>query len=339
MRALTLLLLLAFTLPALAQPNPASQWSEVYGTDNIDIPSCMIRSSSGLLLTVGYVKPSSIVGIRPALMKIGPAGSWLLSTYYTTMGNGVLRDILELPDRSLMLLGMAQHSGFTDYDLLLIKADSAGVLQWFRWLGERQMEMPTAFVPRADGGYLITGSIGADWDHQDVLVIKVDSAGQLVSERAYGGSGREWGECIRPTADGNFIIASHTTSFGAGGTDAYLLKVNADGDTLWTRTYGGADDDEFMDMLCLPDGNLVCVGNTQSFGAGAIYVVKLDATGNELWSQHVGGNAGETAAAIVPAAMGGFVIAGEVFDKSATVSDGYLRARQRRRQSALELPL
>jgi hypothetical protein len=157
-----------------------------------------------------------------------------------------------------------------------------------------------------------------------VMVMKTDSMGQMVSQRSYGGNGAESANVIRATADGNYVVAGGTHSFGAGGEDAYLLKVNSNGDTLWTKTYGLAGDEAFSDLVCLPDGSMLGVGSSSSFTDSLIYLVRIDAEGNELWTRHVGGIPGESGNALTTAHQGGFLIAGQITDESMFTSDGYL---------------
>ncbi len=155
------------------------------------------------------------------------------------------------------------------------------------------------------------------------MVWLTDSVGQIISQHMYGGDSTDYGAQIRRSADGNYVIAGSTGSFGAGGHDAYLLKVNSDGDTLWGRTFGGTGDDSFSDVICLADGSMFCVGGTKSFGEGHVYLVQVDSAGNELWSQHVGGEPGEIGSSVVPAAQGGYAISGQISMGEMT-SDGYL---------------
>ena len=71
---------------------------------------------------------------------------------------------------------------------------------------------------------------------------------------------------IQQTNDGGYIIAASTNSFGAGNYDAWLIRTNADGDTIWTRTYGGADTDHASDVKQTDDNGFIIAGSTRSFG-------------------------------------------------------------------------
>ena len=96
-----------------------------------------------------------------------------------------------------------------------------------------------------------------------------------------GGSADDAAYAITPTSDGNFVIAGSTRSFGAGGSDIYLVKINSSGTVLWEKTIGGAEDDGAHDVAEAVDGSLLIVGWTKSYGYSgrSIYIIKTDANG------------------------------------------------------------
>ena len=117
----------------------------------------------------------------------------------------------------------------------------------------------------------------------------------------------------RQTTDGGYIIAG-TTSLGVGATDGILIKTNSVGDTLWTKTYGGAVDNEYVyDAIQTLDGGYVFVGKTYSFGNGwyDAYITKTDASGNLIWSKTIGGAQNDLVRSVIQLADGSYVAAGE----------------------------
>lgn len=105
--------------------------------------------------------------------------------------------------------------------------------------------------------------------------------------RTYGGPLGDGGYRVFQTSDGGYIIAGSTNSFGAGKSDIWLLKTDSLGDTLWTKTYGGSDDE---DMVCLNptlDGGYILAAQTFSFGVYSksdIWILKTDSLGDTLWT-------------------------------------------------------
>lgn len=134
---------------------------------------------------------------------------------------------------------------------------------------------------------------------------------QITFQKTYGGTSLEFGYCVQQTTDSGYIIGGITGSFGAGG-DIYLIKTNFTGDTLWTRTFGGADEDECNSVRQTTDGGYILAGTTKSFGAGYydVYILKTDSSGNLLWSKTYGGTSADYAKSIQQTSDGGYIIFG-----------------------------
>ena len=117
-----------------------------------------------------------------------------------------------------------------------------------------------------------------------LLCITQTSSAQLTFQKTFGGTGSEYAYSFQRTTDNGYIILGTTTSSGAGGEDIYLIKTNVNGDTLWTRTFGGANVDRGYTVKQTNDGGYIITGNTLSFGAGDrdAYLIKTDANGNTL---------------------------------------------------------
>ena len=145
-------------------------------------------------------------------------------------------------------------------------------------------------------------------------------------QRAYGGSGDEDGNSVQQTADGGYIIAATTNSYGAGSSDMYLIKTDANGDTIWTRTIGGAAAEEASGVQQTSDGGYVVAGQTLSLGAGSadVYLVKLNALGETLWTRTFGDSSSNVGYSIVQTADSGYVIAGYSYTSAQNVNDALL---------------
>lgn len=178
----------------------------------------------------------------------------------------------------------------------------------------------------SDGGYIIVGatkSFGAG--ENDILIIKTDSLGDTVWTKIYGGANNDCGHSIHENSDGGFIIAGATASSGAGGDDVFLIKTNAMGDTIWTKTYGGLDDDIGHSVQLTSDHGYIIAGGTSSFGAGEdVWLLKTDSLGDTVWTRTYGGTNSDCAYSVQQTLDGGFIIAGTTASSGAGEGDFWL---------------
>lgn len=142
--------------------------------------------------------------------------------------------------------------------------------------------------------------------------------------KAYGGGSFDQLYAIAPTNDTGYILAGKTRSFGAGGDDAYLVKVDNSGNVQWSRAFGGSNDDAAFGVAQAQNGGYIAVGYTRSFNAmfDDIYVIKTDAQGNVQWSRTYGGGGHDAGYSIIPTANNSYTIAGVL--GTGDSYDGYL---------------
>jgi hypothetical protein len=164
----------------------------------------------------------------------------------------------------------------------------------------------------ADGGFAVLGytkSFGSG--SYDIYLIKTDEAGNKLWTQTYGGSAADVGYALRITSDGNWIVTGSTQSFGAGKSDVWLLQTDAQGNMLFSKTFGGTDDDEGNAIIQTSDGGFLIVGNTRSFGAGGsdVWLIKTDANGQKIWDRTVGGPQDDLGLAVCEASDG-FLLTG-----------------------------
>ncbi len=206
------------------------------------------------------------------------------------------------------------------WDVLALKTDSWGGTLWGPTSyggGEGYSVQQTA-----DSGYVITGATRDG----DVYLIKIDASGDPTWTKTYGDTGEDGGNSVQQTTDGGYIIAGSARSFGAGNQDAYLIKTDAVGDTLWTRTYGDTSDDVGYSVQQTADSGYVIAGATHSFGTGNydVYLIKTDAGGDTLWTRTFGGTGDDQGNSVWQTTDGGYIITGRTGSYGAGYDDVYL---------------
>ena len=125
-------------------------------------------------------------------------------------------------------------------------------------------------------------------------MIKLDSQGQKIWGRTYGGEGDDTIETMHVVSDG-VLLAGRTESNGLGGTDAWLMKVDMEGEIIWEKTYGWGKYDDFRDIENALDGTFIIAGITKSIGNGSgdIWVLNVTSDGEVLWVKTFGGKGHE----------------------------------------------
>ena len=151
-------------------------------------------------------------------------------------------------------------------------------------------------------------------------------AQETLWSRTYGGIHNDCGRSVQQTADGGYIVAGYTHSFGGGGPDVYLIKTNSTGDTLWTRTYGGSNSDAGFSVQQTTDGGYIVAGKTNSFGAGSddVYLIKTDANGDIVWNRTYGGGSWDKGFSVQQTTDGGYIVAGWTWSFGEGECDVYL---------------
>ena len=156
--------------------------------------------------------------------------------------------------------------------------------------------LPFRILSTSDGGFLVTGAAVLSGGSQlDVYVYKLDSAGEYLWGFLYGGSQNDNGKLSIELADGGFMLAGYTRSFGQGGEDLYVLRLDAEGHLIWSRTYGGLLDDRVNGIWKRNSGNFLLYGSSNSAGTEDqdLLLVEIDSLGTLQWAKVYGGSGNE----------------------------------------------
>ncbi|MCL0065557.1 hypothetical protein M1N79_01545, partial [Dehalococcoidia bacterium] len=212
-------------------------------------------------------------------------------------------------------------------DFWLVRTDPGGNKEWSRTFGGPGRDEARSVRQTTCGGFVLAGwtkSFGAG--EADFWLVKTDPHGDKAWSRAFGGSKCDVARSVHQTADGGFIIAGSTDSFGAGASDFWLIKTDLQGNEQWSQTFGGADGDWAASVQQTACGGFIVAGTTGSFGAGHsdFWLVKTDPQGDKEWSQTFGGAGGDRAASVQQTACGGFIVAGTTGSFGAGHSDFWL---------------
>ena len=179
-------------------------------------------------------------------------------------------------------------------------------------IGGSASDEAKAMAATSDGGSILAGltwSFGAG--ASDMYVVKLDADGAIEWTKTIGGEAHDVAFDVVQTLDGGYAVTGYTASYGAGGEDVYVVKLDASGNVQWSKAIGGTENDRAYSIVQNEDGSYVVAGSTLSFGIGNynIYVLKLDATGQLLWNETLRGAGGAVGTSLVHCNEGGYALA------------------------------
>jgi len=250
------------------------------------------------------------------------------------------RCVRETTDGGYIITGSTVPNGMVSHiDVLLLKTDSEGSILWTKTYGKEFVEDGFAVEQTAEGGYIVAGRAllfldttdnkirksEVDWPpfHSDAWLLKTDLNGDTLWTKKFGGEGHDYITSVRQTDDFGYILAGTQNAedaypnyevdenFLPDFSRAWLIRTNADGDTLWTRKF--QEQSYANSVILTSDGGYLLAGwvfPDTSSNQSDVFLVKTDAAGDVLWSRTVGGNESEIGVSVCEISDG-YVIAGQ----------------------------
>ena len=297
---------------------PDTLWTQVYGGASDDWGYDIIEVAGGNYVIAGSTRSygTNATTGNAYILKVDDNGDTVWTKIYGDTGGEDVDAVVQTTDGGYALVGYTSSSGAGGADFFLLKLNGSGDFEWSRTYGGANNDEARGIRQTSDGGYVICGytrSFGPGIPGFDnSYIVKTNSAGDTLWTRTYGGTNSETAFAIEQLIDGNYVVAGHTGSYGSGSTDAWLLKLDANGDTLWTRTYGGIGQDAVTSLAKTADGGYVLGGSSASFtpGVNDVYLIKVDAAGNEEWSEHYGGTNSDQGYSVRTTWDGGYILGG-----------------------------
>ena len=163
--------------------------------------------------------------------------------------------------------------------------DYSGNTEWTKTFDGGGAERGRSVKESSDGGYIIAGTARAvNGNSTDAWLIKTDSEGNEEWDKLLGGDMVDEFESLEETIDNGIIMVGRTYSYGSGEDDVWLVKTDSQGDTLWTRSFGGSGEDGGYSVMQTQDDGYIITGYTHSYGSGSpdIWLIKTDPEGNTV---------------------------------------------------------
>jgi hypothetical protein len=287
-------------------------WAKTYGGSDYDSAYSIQPTSDNGYIVAGFTESFGAGSYDGWILKLDASGCVQWQKAYGGINIDSFRSAQQTADGGYMAAGNWRSFASGDVDVWILKLDAAGNIEWQKTYGGIDDEYSRSAQQTVDGGYIVAGVTDSFGWAGDVWILKLDASGDVEWQKSYGDLGIDSARSIQQTADGGYIVAAHTSSFGAGSDDVWILKLDASGNMEWQKTFGGIQSEAPYGVQQTADGGYITATSTISFGAGGadFWVLKLDANGNIQWQKTYGRSGNESARSIQQTADGGYIVAG-----------------------------
>ncbi|UCG92998.1 MAG: T9SS type A sorting domain-containing protein [candidate division WOR-3 bacterium] len=294
---------------------PDTLWARTFGGADIDVAYSVCETSDGGYIATGYTNSFGAGQQDAYLVRTNSSGDVVWTQTFGGASMDGAHFVREASDQGYVIAGYSETFGGGGKNMYLIKTDSSGQAEWTRTYATPLMDVAYAFCETPDSGYIFIGYKNgpSGWVKGDLWILKTDATLDTIWTREYGGAGEDYGVTIQQTLDGNYIIAGITSSFGANGKNVWIVKIDSNGDTLWTKVYGNNLEDVGYGVCSTSDGGYIVTGyinGTGQWTAGDLWLLKTDANGDTLWTKVYGTGGEDFGFDVYETPDGGYVVAG-----------------------------
>lgn len=242
-------------------------WNRTYGGVSTEYFSSVVRASGGGFVVVGSTATFGVGMDDGWCLKLDGDGNPLWQkTYGSSITGDYLTSIDTAGDGGYYLAGI---KGFVGNIGWCLKVGSDGTPLWERIVTPAGGIFNLDVLRRtSDGGFVLVGDVFVGSGNLDGWCVKFNSTGDLLWQKTYGGADHDVFRGVEQTSDGGCIAVGYSRSSGAGGDDAWCVKLDSTGNAAWARTYGGSGAEGFNGAGATSAGGTMVWGYTKSFGAG-----------------------------------------------------------------------
>jgi len=332
--------------------NGQLDWVKTFGGSSEDNILSVAEATDGSYVLAGYtqsidgdITDKTATDTDFWVLKLSTEGQVIWSKTYGGSGDDRAEKIINTNDGGYAIVGynrstdqdVTVNEGLQDY--WVVKIDASGTIQWQKSFGFAGIDRAFSVIQTQDGGYFVTGfldvtaSEGQGNDNKTTTAkhgvgefwgIKLDASGETEWRRFFGGTNNDRSFDVAETQDGGFLMigSSESTDFDSvesrGSYDFWVVKLDAQGNKLWQKPYGGSEIDIAYAIAASGDGKYMIIGDSRSVdgdvssakGNADMWVIQIDGTGKLLWQKALGGTAFDTGRGIRKMKDCGFVITG-----------------------------
>lgn len=268
-------------------------WGKTYGGKGADGARAVCECPDGGFFVTGYTFSHGTGDSDVLAVKVDNKGDLIWARSYGGAGTEYGYGCKALSD-GYVVAGYTTSFGKGSKDVFLLKLDPNGKELWLKTFGGASWDVGMAVDGNSESGFVVCGFTHSfEAGEEDVYVIKTDADGNEIWAKTFGGERYEFGNSVHILGDGGCLLGATTGTFGRGNADFYSIRIDADGNEVWTKSYGnkgrrGYGFDWCHSVSLARDGGSISVGYTDSQDIMDAHVVKFDAKGSGVWTRSFG---------------------------------------------------
>jgi hypothetical protein len=269
-------------------------WQKSFGFSGSDYGTSLIQTNDNGYLLTGVIdvtasggEGNSRTSQRHAggdvwAVKLSAVGNFEWSKYFGGSFTDTAFGVEKTADNGFIIVGSSDSNDVDisnnkgSYDFWVLKISSTGTLLWEKSFGGTEIDEARAITSTEDGNFIIVGdtrssdiNVSNNNGAADLWMLKISPEGTLLWEKTIGATGFDVARSVSKTQDNGFIISGSSRSSEGGFTnqgqnDAWVLKIDANGNILWQNTIGGTEIDFCYDAVAINNGEIIAVGESNS---------------------------------------------------------------------------
>ncbi len=296
-------------------------WTRVIdgaGDNRNDEAHAVVQTPDGGFAIAGYSYVHGGFHQNAYVVKLDVSGNMM---WTSTVGGGqgeIAEDIILTKDNGLVVVGGSGSYSVANSDMYVYKLDENGNLLWTRTIGGSRSDYAYAVAETNDGHLVVAGATNSygegaagTWEATDAYIVMLDADGDTVWTRTVGGDNYEEIRDVIISSDGYIMAAGFSRTYGLGFMDAYVIKMNLQGDLIWAKTFGNSEVNMAFGITEIDQGSFLLTGRTHYAAYGRdVFMAWLDSDGNSCCLSGSGGeiNSGGIIGAGGIAGTGGAII-------------------------------
>ena len=222
--------------------------------------------------------------------------------------------VVQTRDGGYAVTGFTYSYGKGKSDIWVMKLDAGGNQMWRKFIGTKENDWAYDLVETRDGNFVIAGHTrNSESGKSNAWVFQLNRHGEQMWSHRYGGEDGDYAKAVKQTLDGGFVVAGFTATDSKGKSDIWLLRLNATGDELWQKRFGGIGIEKAYDVIETRDEGFL-IGGYQLYdrekNLADMLLVKTDRHGSGLWRRVIKNAGNDVVEAVLETEGGNYLAAG-----------------------------